>query len=65
VINPGLSFIGYVGPWTGNAIPEHDLLSTAKISNIGNARKDAKTTNSGSLGAKTGGRRRTSITRCF
>ena len=44
---------------------DHDLLSTAKISTVVHARKDAKTTNSSSLGAKAGGRRRTSITRCF
>jgi hypothetical protein len=41
------------------------LLSTAKISTVHYARKDAKTTNSGSVGAKKGGRRRTSITGCI
>ena len=43
----------------------HDLLSTAKIGTVAHARKDAKTTNAGSLGTKAGGRRRTSITRRF
>src|SRR5271166_955278 len=33
---------------------DHDLLSTAKISTVVHARKDAKTTNSSSLGAKAG-----------
>ena len=44
---------------------DHDLLSTAKIGSVLYARKDAKATNSSSLGAKAGGRKRTSITRCF
>jgi hypothetical protein len=37
----------------------------AKIGSVFHARKDAKTTNSSSLGAKARGRRRTSIARRF
>jgi hypothetical protein len=40
---------------------DHDLLSSMKIGTVLYARKDAETTNAGSLGAKAGGRRRTSI----
>jgi hypothetical protein len=40
---------------------DDDLLSDAKIANIRYARKDAKTTNSGSMGAQTGRRRGAAI----
>jgi hypothetical protein len=49
----------------GSAFGDHDLLSTAKISNVLYAREDAKTTNAGALGAKAGGRRRTSFAGCL
>jgi hypothetical protein len=44
-----------------SALIDHDLLSSMKIGTVLYARKDAETTNAGSLGAKAGGRRRTSI----
>jgi hypothetical protein len=47
------------------AFGDDDLLSMAKIATVRHARKDAKTTNAGSVGAEAGGRGRSSITRCF
>ena len=48
--------------WRTSRISDHDLLSGPKIGTIRNAREDPKATDSSPLGAKEGGRRRTSIT---